>query len=73
MSATQLLGFRELKSTVIRNYVVYFWQVHWRTLTIFNDKKAPEFYNWRAFCLANYSATGSSATGSIACRAWICA
>jgi hypothetical protein len=29
-----------------------FGQVHWRTLTIFDDKKAPEFCNAGAFCLA---------------------
>lgn len=37
-----------------------FVQVHWRTLTIFDDKKAPEFCNAGAFCLANYSAAGSA-------------
>ena len=31
-----------------------FGQVHWRTLIIFNDKKAPEFCNAGAFSLANY-------------------
>jgi hypothetical protein len=51
-----------------------FGQVHWRTLRNFNDKKAPEFCNAGAFCLANYlvvdSTTGSC---SAACIAAICA
>jgi hypothetical protein len=29
-----------------------FGQVHWRTLTNFNDKKAPESCDAGAFCLA---------------------
>jgi hypothetical protein len=37
-----------------------FGQVHWRTLTIFIDKKAPEFCNAGAFCLADYSAASSA-------------
>ena len=32
-----------------------FGQVHWRTLTIFDVKKAPESCDAGAFCLADYS------------------
>ena len=37
-----------------------FGQVHWRTVTIFNDKKAPELLSAGAFCLANYSAVSAT-------------
>jgi len=52
-----------------------FGQVHWRTLTIFNDKKAPEFCNAGAFYLADYSAAGFSGSCSfaLACSSEICA
>lgn len=43
-----------------------FGQVHWRTLTIFDDKKAPEFCNAGAFALADYSAAGVSGNCSFA-------
>lgn len=43
-----------------------FGQVHWRTLTIFDDKKAPEFCNAGAFALADYSAAGVSGSCSFA-------
>lgn len=48
-----------------------FGQVHWRTVTNFNDKKAPEFFNAGAFYLANYSVTSSAfvASASAACNA----
>lgn len=52
-----------------------FWQVHWRTLTIFDDKKAPEFCNAGAFYLADYSASADSGNCSfaLACSSEICA
>lgn len=50
-----------------------FGQAHWRTLTNFDDKKAPESCDAGAFLLAKfYSAGASSLAACGACIAAIC-
>lgn len=48
-----------------------FGQVHWRTLTIFDDKKAPEFCNAGAFLLAKTYSVSAVAGASGACAGCI--